>query len=239
MDTNQPAPPSGNVTSGPSQDRPAGVSTTRRRLVKSGAFAPPVILTLRSGSVMAQASAATCLATSEAAAQEKANTDPEFEAAPVEDGFLRSRIMVREVRRVRKKNGKYRLWGKRSYRVYVHQANTGKPWTSLRPGKLGKKFKLEEEGKRVEVYDPSGATLVLTGGLMHRRGYPMRRFVGVQEQEYYGLVQTNKSGEVLIDSETNEALVGTVVAPAETAQSQNVSASCWASLGVTSTATEI
>ncbi|MGZ8216931.1 hypothetical protein [Methylomagnum sp.] len=238
MDTNQPDPPSDSGTRGPAQRPPGGVSATRRKLVKSSAFAPPVILTLRSGSVMAQASAATCLVTSQAAAQEKASADPEFEAASAEDGFLRSRVLVREARRVRKKNGKYRLWGKRSYKVYVHQGNTGKPWTSLRPGKLGKKFKLEDESKDIEVYDARGATMVLNGRLMHRRGYPMRRFVGIQEQEFYGLVQTDKNGEVLVDPETKEAMVGAVVDPAETAQSQNVSASCWASLGVTSS-TEI
>lgn len=99
MDTNQPDLSEGGGTGDPSQTRPAGVSATRRRLVKSGAFAPPVILTLRSGSAMAQASAATCLVTSQAAAQEKANTDPDFDAASAEDGFLRSRVLVREARR--------------------------------------------------------------------------------------------------------------------------------------------
>lgn len=225
--------------SGAPREQPAGISTTRRKLVKSGAFAPPVILTLRSGSVMAQTSAATCLATSREDAQQRANTDPNFDATSTEDGFLRAPIRIRKVRRVRRRKGKYLAWGSKVYDVYTHHTNTGKPWTSLKPGKRGKKFKLEDEGQEIQVYDAKGEKLLMSGRLMHRRGYPRRRFAGLQEEDSYGLVQTNSNGEVLVDPETNEALVGAVVSPTDPAQPQNVSASCWASLGVTSASAEI
>jgi hypothetical protein len=236
MDTNKPENPlyRGNADPKPGH-RPSGVSPMRRKLIKSGAFVPPVVLTLRSGAALAQTSTeAACLAANQAAAQDAANSDPDFDASAASDSWLRKRVVVREVRRVRKKNGKFVFRGANAARVYAHQNGDRNSWLSLRPGRSRRKWRLDDTGKTIQVYDSTGATLLLEGNLLRRRGKPGRRYVSLSEVERYGIVETDAKGQPVLD-ENGQPSIGVIIDPAGNLQSQHVSASCWASLGVDST----
>ena len=210
-----------------------GVSPLRRKLIKSGAFVPPVVLTLRSGAVRAQASTASCLAANQQAAQEQ-QQDPNFELSPTEDNWLRSRVVIREARRVRKKNGKWLVKGDHIFKIYSHEGRAATAWYGLRPGRLGRKRYFSDSGRVIEVYDPNGETPLLTGVLLFRRGNKQRRYVAIQEYESYGIVATDAQGDPLI-GEDGRPEIGATVDNSGRLQSQHVSASCWASLGVSPT----
>lgn len=212
----------------------AGVSRVRRRLIKSGAFVPPVVLTLRSGAAVAQASTASCLATDRQAADEQHRQDPNFELSPTEDNWLRSRVTVREATRVRRKNGKWFLRGTRVFKVYSHEGKGAANWYSLRPGKLSRK-QFRDSGRTIEVYESlQSETPIIRGILLYRRGSRLRRYVGIQEYEGYGIVATDDRGDPLL-GEDGRPQIGAVVDASGNLQSQHVTASCWASLGVSPT----
>jgi hypothetical protein len=211
-----------------------GVSPVRRRLIKTGAFVPPVVLTLRSGAVRAQASTASCLAANQEAAQEQQQQDPNFELSPTEDNWLRSRVVIREARRVRKKNGKWLVKGDHVFKIYSHDGRGATAWYGLRPGRLGRRRYFRDSGRFIEVYDSKGETPLLTGVLLFRRGNRLRRYVAIHEYESYGIVATDAQGDPIL-GEDGRPEIGAVVDNTGTLQSQHVSASCWASLGVSPT----
>jgi hypothetical protein len=217
---------------------PAAVSAVRRKLIKTGAFVPPVILTLRSGAAAAAAAAsnaASCLATDQEAAQEAeqagsiGEVENTFELAAEPDQWLRSRVVVREARRVIKKKGKWKFKGHKVVQIYTHEPKGAYSWWSIRPSRQKRKFHYEDSGEIIQVHDESGTVLLLPSGvLMYRNGVKRRRYVGIEEIERYGIVMTDESGEVVKDDE-GMPTVGAVVDGVEL-ESHHVSASCWASL---------
>jgi hypothetical protein len=211
-----------------------GVSPARRRLIKSGAFVPPVVLTLRSGAAVAQASTASCLAANRQAAEEQQREDPNFELSPTQDNWLRSRVFVREATRVRRKKGKWFLRGTRIFKIYSHEGRGAANWYSLRPGKFSRK-QFRDSGRTIEVYETfHSETPALRGILLYRRGSRLRRYVGILEYEGYGIVATDANGDPLM-GEDGRPQIGALVDSSGKLQSQHVSASCWASLGVSPT----
>lgn len=227
MDTNKPESSGEGRDAGRKPEHPSsGVSSIRRTLVKAGAFVPPVVLTLRSGTAMAQASSASCLAPSQEAAQ-RAATNNELGLKQDPDGWLRANILVKEARRVRKVKGEWAFKGRRVVRVYAHEHGDKGSFLSLRPDRSGRKWRLVDSGRVIEVRDPHTRAVMLVGGLYFRGGNPRRRFVGIAENPALGIVEVNDQGEVVLDENGNPSVTEIV----DTTQPVTaISASCWASL---------
>jgi hypothetical protein len=206
------------------------VSSIRRKLVKSGVFVPPAILTLRSGAAMAAVSnPAACVvkARQEARAAQEAN--PDFELAKDIDEWLRARVVVREARRVRKKKGKWMFRGNRTIALYTHDPVGVYTWWSVRPGRTGRKWNYQDTGRIIEIFDARGEAILAVGTLMYRNRNVRRRYVGVHEELRYGIVVTDKQGNVSLDEE-GKPLIEAIITDEEIGVQQNISASCWASL---------
>lgn len=227
MDTNKPKSSEERRDAGRRPEPPSsGVSSIRRTLVKTGAFIPPVVLTLRSGTATAQASSASCLAPSQEAAQEAA-ANQELGLKKDPDEWLRARILVKEARRVRKVKGEWAFKGRKIVRVYAHENGDKGSFLSLRPDRSGRKWRLMDSGRTIEVRDPHTHAVVLVGGLYFRGGNMRRRFVGIAENPALGVVETDEKGNVVLDEDGNPSVTEIV----DTTQPVTaITASCWASL---------
>lgn len=227
MDTNKPESSTDGKGAGRGPECPSTeVSPIRRRLVKTGAFVPPVILTLRSGMATAQASSASCLAASQQAAQEAAANN-DLISKPAEDEWLRAPVLVKEARRVRKRKGEWAFKGRKVVRVYAHERNGGGSFLSLRPGRSGRKWRLVDSGRTIEVRDPQTHAIVQVGSLLYRGGNPRRRFIGIAETPALGVVETDAEGNIVLDEDGNPSVTEIV----DASQPINaITASCWASL---------
>ncbi len=220
-------------------------SRVRRSLVKAAAISP-VILTLRSGAAAAMTSAESCIVKDQQAAQQAAEMDPVLQTAdpsspePEEslaltshqDGWLRSPVVVRNIRRVRKKKGKWIYKGKSPYvKVYTHQPKGRFSWWSYRNKRRKKSWNYRDSGQLIDIYDPTGKFVLLTGGILMFRGPTKKiRYVGIPEQdiEQYGLVALDESGAILQDEEGMPAIGMALEGGA--LQSNHITASCWLSL---------
>lgn len=227
MDTNKPESSRDGRKAGRGPERPSsGVSSIRRTLVKTGVFVPPIVLTLRSGTAIAQSSAGSCLTASQAAAQEAAENN-ELVPKEVPDEWLRARILVKEARRVRKRQGEWTFKGRKIVRVYAHENSSKDSFLSLRAGRSGRKWRLMDSGRTIEIRDPQTHAIVLAGSLMYRGGNPRRRFIAIAENEALGVVETDDQGQIVLDEDGNPSIVEIVDAAQPVAA---ITASCWASL---------
>jgi hypothetical protein len=207
-----------------------GVSLVRRELVKRGAFIPPALLTLRSGAVTAAVSnPAACVVKARQAARAAQETHSDFELAKDADEWLRARVTVRAARRVRKKKGKWMFKSSRTVALYTHDPVGVYAWWSVRPGRTGRKWNYQDAGQIIEVFDAQGTTMLAVGTLMYRNRNARRRYVGIHEEQRYGIVVTDKQGNVLLDEE-GKPLIEAIITDEEIGAQQNISASCWASL---------
>jgi hypothetical protein len=208
------------------------VSAVRRRLVKGGAFIPPVMLTLRSKSAAAS-SLAICQPAGQELAERRAIANPEgFELRDRPDEFLRTRIRIREARRVRKVNGKWFFKGPRSFPVYTRTNAAGREWLSLRPSNQGRRGRFVPSGRRITVRDALGNPIA-SGDLYYLNGNRRKRFITITEedQERYALVQAAADGTLVYSEEEPGYLdVGNATNPAGGLQASVMTASCWASI---------
>jgi hypothetical protein len=206
-----------------------GVSSVRRELVKRGAFIPPALLTLRSGAVAAAVSnPAACVVKARQAAQAAQEAHPDFVLTQNTDEWLRARVTVRAARRVRKKKGKWMFKGNRTIALYTYDPVGVYAWWSVRRGRTGRKWNYQDTGQMIEVSDPQGAAILAVGTLMYRNQNARRRYVGIHEEQRYGVVVTDKQGNVILDEE-GKPLIEAIITD-EDIDAQNISASCWASL---------
>jgi hypothetical protein len=219
-------------------------SQARRSVVKAAAVAP-VILTLRSGAAAALTSAESCAVRDQQIAQEAAQLDqsvvdpassaPEdsLALATQNDGWLRSPVIVRNIRRVRKKKGKFIFKGKpgAAVKVYAHQPKGRFSWWSFRNKKQTKRWNYRDSGQMIDIYDPTGTYVLLHGGVLMFRGPTKKiRYVGIPEQdvEQYGLVALDEAGSILRDEE-GMPVIGTAL-EGGALQSNHMTQSCWLSL---------
>jgi hypothetical protein len=200
------------------------MSPTRRRLLKGAMFVPPVVLTLRSGAVAAASSTSSCLIADQSAAQDA------DALASERDAWLRSDVDVRQARRIRKKKGKWVLKTNRAIALYTHQPKGTYSWWSVKGKRGRRRWKYQDSGKTIDVYDRSGQVLLFSGGiLMIRNGVNRRRYVGLPEDvPMLGLVELDEMGNIKKDEE-GMPVVGKVE-EAGGVGSIHATASCWASL---------
>lgn len=208
-----------------------GVSRIRRNLVKGGAFIPPLLLSFRGSAAVTAASHNACLAYTKRAAQESANSDPDFALAASPDTWLRAPVIAMEARRVRKKRGIWRFKSQHVVKTYTHEPPGTYPYYSVRPGRRGRKAFYRDTGRAIQIYDASGTRLEGVGKLLYRNGNPKLRYVGLTQEPRYGIVALTNKGKVMTDLDGKPMVQA--IAP-EDVDLQNASQSCWASLDVAS-----
>lgn len=207
----------------------APVNPVRRKLVKGGAFVPPVILTLRHGAALAQTSAqgGAC----QAADQQRAQQTAPAALAPERDDWLRAPVLVTEVRRVRKIKGQWKFKPNAPViQVYTHKPRGRFAWWSVKSGTSGKKLNYKDTHKTIQVVDDRGQ-VVHVGPLIVRANNPGLRYVGLNaEQSAFGLVAVSSEGTPVTDSDGNPLVHAVTPGDPNAGLVQNATNSCWASL---------
>ena len=223
MDTNKLNPPADDSSAGPAPARRTdpGISSARRRLVKGGMLIPPIMVTLRSGAAIAQTSVTSCLGANQSAAEDATAL------ATAKDEWMRSPVIIKEARRVRRQNGQWVFKGSATARVYTHASGNRGTWISLKPGLAGRRFRLVDSGRDIQIVDPSTGAVVLTGSLLRRKGNPLRRYVSIVEEDALWLLQFDQNGDLIVDEEGDPVISETTLSAAE---ANALTTSCWASL---------
>ncbi len=216
------------------------ISDNRRKLIKGSALAVPVIMTLKSGALMAAASSESCIARDQKFADQE---NPGKFKKPNSDSFLRTEVTIAKLFRIifdlgsskwvydKKTNGKLR-----KVTVYAHGHSLAPMPTTWEKSGLPL-YNLETN--IIDVFDEAtdstpalSATNCFNDGTFYyaldtgfsRDGYA----------EKYGLVVTSDSGAITTD-ELGGAKVGRFVGHSDVADDQNhLTGSCWSSLTPTS-----
>lgn len=204
-------------------DEDESVSTKRRRFVRYSAVAVPTVLTLRSGAGVAQA-----MASINCAMKNQANAallDPKkdlFIPSTIgDDGFLRTEVIVRELREIikPKKKWEFKLDGSNKWieiQIYqsaaVDMGNVSNMWWT--------KSDIPEQVQDIDK------TVKVEGVSYQQFTLDTRNFASVQElPSCYGLLGVNMDGEIVPD-DTGHLSVGIYPSGAMT----NITTSCMASV---------
>ncbi len=214
----------------------------RRKLIKGGAIAVPVVMTLRSGSALAASSSNRCITNDQTNAQALLTADhlPEFRSSSTNnvETFLREEVTRSQLIRIKRDPGDtFWIYDKdgnddlRTRVIYNYASMTPYPNEWLDTGATQRQYSAQG-GLDIDVYDsattgPPTGSIVITGEHFIE-GTLNYVFEDAEIGIRHGLIMTTGSGEIIMDQFGNPR-IGRLMS-SSALQSMHITTSCMTSL---------